>query len=161
METDFEVRQAGRADLPCLVRMAVDFRRHLGEKMSSEAEYGERIEFLLDDPETDFLVALDGTGRCSGFLQQRYRRSIWSDGGDAYLEDLFVVDGSRRQGLGGRLVEMAVDRARTRGCVRLTLNTMEPNLDARALYARFGFRSGNVSASEVAGNHELWLEKPL
>jgi len=162
METEFSVRLAEPADAPCLAAMATALRQELGEQAPSEAEFLERIEELLDDPNTDYFVALDPVGGCLAFLQQRYRRSIWSQGEEANLEALFVFAGSRRLGLGARLVEMAVTRARARGCSVVTLDTNERNTKAIALYERLGFRfSFTHGQTEITGGREVLLDKPL
>ena len=58
---------------------------------------------------------------------------------DCWLEDLFVLADARGAGLGAALVELALGRARERGCRRVELDTNECNDAALALYARFGF----------------------
>ena len=147
--------------MPCISAMADAFRRELGHRQPSRAEFAERAAVLIDDPDTDYLVAFDEVGACAGFLQQRYRRDIWTKGGEAYLEDLFVAQGSRRRGLGRRLVETAVERARARGCSLVTLDTNERNDPAVALYEILGFTSGGGPATELSGGRQLWLTKRL
>jgi ribosomal protein S18 acetylase RimI-like enzyme len=162
METDFSVQLAEPADARCLATMATELRQELGEESPSLTEFLVRIEGLLHDPNTDYLVARDNDGRCLAFLQQRYRRSIWSEGEEANLEDLFVAAASRSLGLGTRLVELAVERARARGCAVVTLDTNERNLKAIALYERLGFRfSFTHVQTEMTGGREVLLDKPL
>ncbi len=143
--------------------MADAFRRELGYDGPSEAEFAARIPPLLDDADAEFLVASEGDDgeRCAGLLQLRYRRNIWAPGEEAYIEDLFVAEHVRRQGLGAQLVETAIDRARARGCSVVTLDTNERNVRALALYERYGFRSGGRPVSEMKGGRQLWLELAL
>ena len=161
-----------------MAALADAFRRELGYDGPSEAEFAARMPSLLDDPDTDLLVAYEGDGdercapggelcapggdeRCAGLLQLRYRRNIWAPGEEAYIEDLFVAEHTRRQGLGALLVETAIDRARARGCSTVTLDTNERNTRALALYERYGFRSGGGPVSEMRGGRQLWLELAL
>ncbi len=161
LDDGFHIRLGAEADVPCISAMADAFRRELGRRQPSRAEFAERIAGLIDDPDTDYLVAFDEGGACAGFLQQRYRRDIWTTGGEAYIEDLFVASGSRRRGLGGRLVEAAVERARARGCSLVTLDTNERNGPAIALYESLGFSCGGGPAAELSGGRQLWLTRPL
>ena len=161
MGEGFHIRLGTGADIPCISAMADAFRRELGRRQPSRDEFARRIMGLIDDPDTDYLVALDENGACSGFLQQRYRRDIWTRGGEAYIEDLFVAQGSRRRGLGGRLVEVAVGRARARGCSLVTLDTNERNGPAIALYESLGFSCGGGPATELSGGRQLWLTRRL
>ena len=151
----------GRNDVACIAAMANGFRRLQGREHPTEAELAERISLLLDDSDTEFLVALDTDGRCAGFLQQRYRRTIWKDGGDAYLETVFVTEHCRGVGLGEHLVEAAMGRARDRGCSMITLDTSERNVRAIALYERLEFANTGGPDSEISGGRQLWFERPL
>ena len=79
--------------------------------------------------------------QASGWPKARRRaRSSWTNAGDCWLEDLYVRDEARNQGLGAALMEASIERARARGCARIELDTQERYHDARRLYERFGFR---------------------
>jgi ribosomal protein S18 acetylase RimI-like enzyme len=161
MDTQFEIRVGGPADVPCMAAMADAFRRQLGYDGPTEAEFAVRIPSLFDDAGTDLLVAFGPARHCAGFVQMRYRRNIWTPSEEAYIEDLFVAQDSRRLGLGARLLETAIDRARTRDCSVVTLETSERNTRALALYERYGFRSGGGPEVEMKGGRQLWLKLAL
>lgn len=61
------------------------------------------------------------------------------------IHDLAVLPRYRGQGAGRALLEAAEEYAHRQGCCRMTLEVLETNARARALYARFGFDSGTVS----------------
>ena len=71
--------------------------------------------------------------------QIRFRWSVWKSAEDCWLEDLYVREGARRNGLGRALVEAAATRARERGCRRIELDVNEDNAAALALYQACGF----------------------
>jgi len=56
------------------------------------------------------------------------------------VKRLYVQPAARKEGWGRRLVEMLVDQARTIGYSELKLDTLDWMADARALYAKHGFR---------------------
>jgi ribosomal protein S18 acetylase RimI-like enzyme len=159
--SNFEIRLAGSADVPCIAAMADGFRRIDGREHPTEAVLAERTSPLIDDPDTDFFVAFDPEGRCAGYLQQRYRLTIWTDGGDAYIETVFVAEQSRGLGLGKALVDAAMARARERGCSLITLDTNERNKRAIGLYERLGFANTGGPDSEIGGDRQLCFERRL
>ena len=56
------------------------------------------------------------------------------------VKRLYVQPAARKEGWGGRLVNMLVHEARTIGYAELKLDTLDWMTDARALYAKHGFR---------------------
>ena len=55
------------------------------------------------------------------------------------VHDLAVVPAERGQGVGRALLAAVEERARERGCGKLTLEVLDDNHRARTLYASFGF----------------------
>ena len=93
---------------------------------------GEVTELLAGDPPF-------------GFAQLRFLPSMWSDGYEAYLEELYIAPDRRGEGFGRRLLNAAIELSRERGSTHLQLNTSEDDAAARALYESAGFsnREGN------------------
>jgi len=61
------------------------------------------------------------------------------------IHDLAVLPPYRGKGVGRALLSAAEEHARSHGCCRLTLEVLESNSGARALYKRFGFDDSTVS----------------
>jgi ribosomal protein S18 acetylase RimI-like enzyme len=61
-------------------------------------------------------------------------------GGTAHLAYLFVDPAHQRRGIGGRLMERALEHARHGGHERATLAVAVDNQQARAFYERAGWR---------------------
>ena len=152
------VRVASAADLESLVLLAAAFRDHLGQSTPSDANLRTSIERLLKDPGTDFLLAYSAEGMPLGYVQCRYRYSLWASALEAEIEDVFVVREVRRRGVGLHLVRCAVARATVRACRSIGLNTNERNDGALALYRKLGFVAERALWH---GGRQLWLQRML
>lgn len=138
--------------------LLVAFRDHMGSDWPSENAFLASVERLLEDRDTEFLLAAAGDGApAAGVLQLRFRLSVWKAAPDAWLEDLFVAVDARRAGLADALVALAIERARDRGARRIELDCNEHNAGALALYERHGF-SPRSKGSE---GRDLFLGLPL
>ena len=74
------------------------------------------------------------------------------------VHDLAVVPGFRGRGVGRALLAAVDERARARGCVKVTLEVREDNAQARGLYQAHGFRDFELAG---VGFRTLFLAKPL
>jgi ribosomal protein S18 acetylase RimI-like enzyme len=133
--------RARSADLDDIVRLIAEFRDWWGKDDPSDETIREVARRLLDDPQTEFLLAHDDAGRALGVCQLRYRLSVWTGAEDCWLEDLFVTEDARGGGHGRELVEAAFESARARGCRRIELDVNEQNEAALRFYESLGFTS--------------------
>jgi ribosomal protein S18 acetylase RimI-like enzyme len=156
MPTTTTIRIARPADYDHLLPLVVAFRDHFGERDPSDTEIAASVARLLGDPDTEFVVAQSDAGDFCGYIQTRYRHSVWLSGFESQLEDVFVTRSSRRSGVGLRLLEAAVVQAEKRGCRFVGLNTNERNADALRLYARAGFSGAR---ERWQGGRQLWLTR--
>jgi ribosomal protein S18 acetylase RimI-like enzyme len=109
----------------------------------------------MQDPGTQFLLALDPKQDPVGYSQLRFRFSMWVSGLEAQLDDLFVLPTARRRGVGRQLLAASVETARVRGARVVGLNTNERNQEALRLYAAAGF---SAQRRRWGGGRQLWLE---
>ena len=91
---------------------------------------------MIERDEGAFLLA---GAPAAGVALLRFRPSLWTDGLDCYLEELFVVPAERGRGLGRALLRAGIDLARERGATSMELGTGETDAAARALYESEGF----------------------
>ncbi len=87
----------------------------------------------LENPLSLWLVALDGEEVAAYIGSQ----SVLDE---ADMMNLAVAPMYRRQGVGERLVLALVDRLRSRGVCRLSLEVRDSNAPALALYTKLGFQ---------------------
>ncbi|MGI8921979.1 MAG: GNAT family N-acetyltransferase [Solirubrobacteraceae bacterium] len=123
-----------------VAHLMIEFRNFLGESWPSDNAMLAAVERLIEQRDTEYLLgSVHDDAPPAGVCQLRFRGSVWTAADDCCLEDLYVRDGARGQGLGGELVAAALERARERGCRRIELDVNEGNSAAVALYEAFGF----------------------
>ncbi len=106
--------------------------------------YRAALADMATTPGTGVLVAeLDG--RVVGMCQLVTFRHLQHRGGRcAELESMHVAPGVRGRGVGGVLVEAAIEAARAAGCYRVQLTSDAARTDAHRFYARHGFAPSHV-----------------
>ena len=153
-----EIRQADASDMDSLLGLVAGFREVLGRSDPVDETLMVSLKKLLASDDAEFFLAVDEASRCLGYIQQRYRHSIWLSGLEATLEDLYVSPGRRKLGIGTRLVQFAIKRAKENGCKAIKLDTNESNRAAINLYRRLGFSTGT---SRFSNSRQLLFEKRL
>ncbi len=149
---------AGPDDAEVVAALLVAFRDHMGLDWPSENAFLASVERLMEEVDTDFLLAaLDAESPPAGVLQLRFRFSVWKAAPDAWIEDVYVVPGARRSGVGEALVTRAIERAAERGARRVELDCNEDNAGALALYERNGFSA----RSKRSEGRDLFFGRPL
>ena len=141
-----------------VAQLLVAFRDHQGVEWPSANAFLASVERLMEDMNTDFVLAApDADSAPAGVLQLRFRFSVWKAALDAWIEDVYVAESARRRGVGDALVTRAIERAAERGARRIELDCNEDNAGAQALYARHGF-SARSKGSE---GRDLFLGRPI
>lgn len=123
---DVRIRPARIQDLDALLTLEALFP---SDRMSRRS-----LRRFIESPSASVLVA-ESQDRVLGNLVLLTRK----DSRLARIYSVIVDPQSRGLGLGRRLVEKAIELARTRGSKRLALEVRADNAPARALYARLGF----------------------
>lgn len=75
------------------------------------------------------------------------------------VEMLYVPERWRGQGLAGRLLQMAEDEARARGCVGAYIDTANPQ--ARRAYERQGYQTFGMLENFIGDFHITWMKKQI
>lgn len=95
----------------------------------------------------EVLVA-EADGQVVGFVGLSFLPTL--TGLKAWIDDIAVEPGHRRQGIGAALLEAAVRRARQSGCTYLLVDTAKSNPSARAFYGAYGFEEGGIAPLRIA-----------
>ena len=151
---EVEIRPATEAELDAILVLAaqtldhhVAGDPHVFEPVRDRAEERTRFTRLLQDASTGVLVAVVA-GRPVGYAVLieastpsvpglRPRRVL-------RVEDLGVDKEHRREGIGRRLMEEALVRARSKGLDALELNVFSFNVEAIALYESLGYQTTSM-----------------
>lgn len=118
----------------------------LGNLFSQEVEFrpdpakqAAGLRTILADPEVGRILVLRNGTAVIGMVGLLFVPSTALGGRVAILEDLIVHPNHRGGGSGSRLLEAAVELARSAGCLRITLLTDSDNEAVQRFYLRNGF----------------------
>ncbi|MBB4305238.1 GNAT superfamily N-acetyltransferase [Rhodobium orientis] len=146
-------RSAQAADLPVLIAMiAADSLAASREGAADPDNPAIRAAFeaISADPNNDILVA-ERDGTVIGCLQLTFIPGLTYEGGTrAHIEAVRVAASERGQGIGQKLVEEAISRARTKNCALVQLTTDRRRADAARFFERLGFAPNHIGM-------KLWL----
>jgi GNAT superfamily N-acetyltransferase len=131
-----EIRRAAERDASAVAQLLHDFNSEYEDYTPGVPALTERLgEFLADNT----IVVLLAGNPPKGFALFRIRPSLSAKAGDAYLEELYVVPNRRGQGIGGALLDAAIQAARDAGANHFEVTTGETDTEARALYESRSF----------------------
>jgi GNAT superfamily N-acetyltransferase len=137
-------RHATPADVRTLVGLlANDVLGSLREAPHEEdlTSYLRALEAIDADPNHLLLVA-EAEGDVVGMLQLSFIPHLTYVGGwRAQIEGVRIAEHLRAEGLGRRLLEEAISRARARGCHLVQLTTDRRRPDALRFYESLGFEA--------------------
>ena len=162
------------AHVPDIVRLVGELRAQEDLPPTVSAE---TVRAYIAEPQTEVLVAVasrptDGredatsaglgaglvvglvvgpvVGPVVGLLTLRVLGDLFHDGTSALVQELIVDAAWRRRGIGGALLDAAIERADELGCAEVGVSTGIENPDAQALYRSRGFEADC-----------LWFERHL
>jgi GNAT superfamily N-acetyltransferase len=139
------IRRATSQDVPRIVALLAD--DELGKLRESPDDldpYHTAFTDIDADPRQWLVVAEHGD-QVIGTAQLTYLPGLSHKGGTrAQIEAVRVSGDARGSGLGSRLIEWCVDRAREHGCTMVQLTSDVTRLDAHRFYERLGFRATHI-----------------
>jgi GNAT superfamily N-acetyltransferase len=133
-----DVRLAGRADAPLLLRLIralAEYEKLADQVVATEEGLTETL-FGARPAAEAFIAELDGTP--AGFALFFHNYSTFLARPGIYLEDLFVLPDFRRQGVGRALFSRVARLAVERGCGRFEWSVLDWNAPAIAFYRSQG-----------------------
>jgi GNAT superfamily N-acetyltransferase len=94
---------------------------------------------ILAQPDQGRIFCAREGAHVLGMVSLLFTVSTAEGGRSAWLEDLVVHPEHRKRGVGERLIQHALQNAKTLGCTRITLLTDGINTGAMRFYERAGF----------------------
>ena len=142
------IRHACRDDVGVIVAMLADdplgsARERLEDPLPPS--YFRAFEALEQASHIQLVVAEDEDGAVIGCLQLCILPGLSSQGASrGLIEDVRVAAHCRGRGVGEKIVQWAVAKARAKGCALVELLTHNTRIDAQRFYARLGFQPSHV-----------------
>ena len=143
-EKALEFREAALGDVLPIVRLLADdplgaLRENPNEPL--EVGYIEAFEAIEKDPNNE-LIAVWQEGQLVGCLQITFIPYLTHKGSwRALIEGVRIHKDCRSQGLGQKMFEYAIQRAKDRGCSIAQLTTDKTRPDALRFYESLGFEA--------------------
>jgi ribosomal protein S18 acetylase RimI-like enzyme len=110
---------------------------------SAEPPSEQELEAILSSPATRLLVARDAGGAILGSLTLVLFRI--PTGVRAWIEDVVVDEPARGRGVGGRLIQAALDLAEEQGARTVDLTSRPSREAANRLYEKLGFEARDTN----------------
>jgi len=114
------------------------FSQDIEFEPDTEKQY-EGLHQIISNPEIGEILVLKDDGQIIGMVSLLYSVSTALGGKVAILEDMVIASSFRKVGLGSVLLNRAIEFAKERNCLRITLLTDYDNEAAIHFYEKFGF----------------------
>jgi GNAT superfamily N-acetyltransferase len=141
---EIQIRRARREDVESIVRLLVDDQLGAGRDSADDlSPYLKAFEDIDADASQHLMVA-DLAGEVVGTLQLAIIPGLARKGAlRGQVEAVRVRGDQRGGGLGGRLMEWAIEESRRRGCALVQLTSDLSRVDAHRFYLRLGFAASH------------------
>jgi GNAT superfamily N-acetyltransferase len=123
----------------------------LGELFSEEKDFRPNkqkqlrgLRLIFEQPNRGRVFVLRRDNAIVGMINLLFTISTAEGGFVMLLEDLVVHDEYRGHGYGSKLLQHAIDFAKEKNFLRVTLLTDRPELRSQVLFRRFGFHDSSM-----------------
>ncbi len=136
-ETDFTIRPLDESDLAEWLRL----RLLLWDESSEDDHKAEMVDIIEHSDSQLVAVADVGDGQLAGFLEASIRSHVEDCNTEnvGYLEGWFVQENYRQLGIGGRMVGLAEQWARQKGCTEMASDAEIDNEISLRAHTQLGY----------------------
>ncbi|MFO0900284.1 MAG: GNAT family N-acetyltransferase [Pirellulales bacterium] len=139
------ISAATPADVPALADLLAVLYAQEAEFIFERTTQERGLRLILAAPALGQIFVARDEERLLGMVNLLFTISTAEGAPACWLEDVVVRPESRGVGIGGQLVEHAIDYARRHGFRRISLLTDRTNEAAQRFYARHGFVSSPMA----------------
>ena len=140
-------RKATRRDIPSIVQLLANDKLGQSRERYEEPlpiEYYEAFDKIGADPSQELIVVENDQEEIIGTLQLSFIQYLTYQGGiRAQIEAVRIREDLRGEGLGQKLFDWAIQRARERNAHLLQLTTDKLRPDAIRFYEKLGFKASH------------------
>jgi GNAT superfamily N-acetyltransferase len=139
-----DITLANLQDIPELISLlTVLFSQDIEFEPNREKKQNGLLQIIIH-PEIGEILVLKGDGKIIGMVSILYSVSTALGGKVAILEDMVIKPSFRNLGLGSELLKTAIEFAKNRNCLRVTLLTDFDNETAIHFYENFKFSKSSI-----------------
>jgi ribosomal protein S18 acetylase RimI-like enzyme len=131
-------------DLPDLIELLFELFSQESDFIADREKEMRGLRLLLEQPSRGRVFVLRSPNRIVGMINLLITISTAEGGFVLVLEDLIVHRDFRHQGFGTQLLRYAIDFAKKKGFLRITLLTDKPNARLKRFFERNGFVESNM-----------------
>jgi GNAT superfamily N-acetyltransferase len=139
--SELTLRQARQDDLSELLPLVRAYHGFERVAISDRQRAGVLGPLLQPDSDAGRLWLIETGNRLAGYVAICFGYSIEFGGRDAFLDELYIAEAFRGQGLGGTVLECVKQEAWALGVRALHLEVARDNGCARRLYEQRGFQA--------------------
>jgi ribosomal protein S18 acetylase RimI-like enzyme len=136
METHFRLARLG--DERSLLAQMAEYYQYDGLTFDAQRAQA-ALGMLLADSRLGELWAIEQGVQMIGYFALTWGFSLESGGRDAFLDELYLREPYRGQGIGTRAVQHGIHRCRELGITAVRVEAAQRNARAQRLYRRLGF----------------------
>lgn len=133
------IEQATAGDIPQLVDLLTILFTQEADFHPDREKQMRGLRLIVESSDRGRIFVARSGGEIVGMASLLFTVSTAEGAPACWLEDMVVRPERRGSGIGSRLLEHALDFARTHGFARVTLLTDRANADAMRFYHRHGF----------------------
>lgn len=145
-----QIATATAADIPQLCALLAILFTQEADFQPDASKQSSGLRQIIQDPEIGRILVLREGDEVIGMVNLLFTISTACGGKVALLEDMIVHPARRGDGLGGKLLEAAIELARQEGCLRITLLTDRANDAAIRFYQLHGFGASEMMPLRLA-----------
>lgn len=140
-----EISKATLNDIPRLCELLFSLFHQEAEFIPDQQAQERGLSEVIGDSDVGDIFVVRDDGEIVGMVNLLYTVSTALGGRVALLEDMVVASNKRSQGIGSLLIDHAIEFAKERGCMRITLLTDGDNEGAQKFYGRHGFSNSSMT----------------